>query len=196
MKHIQAEISDLWQHSSLTTDQLQARLTFDLDAAMNGLPPVINHAKQSTLGHAGVRLHPRYVADISDDLLREFAGETLGAKRCGRPYLNALRVVLGNQARAERHGLTLEMNRGSGIAPDNVMRNIINQMHGAGITQDRRCSYGSGQTQVVQCFVARRPTGRLPAAEELCRRSRQDEAADAGGVSRVPANLLPDDIPH
>ena len=96
-------------------------------------------------------------ADISDDLLREFARDTLGAQRCSEQYLDALRVVLGNQAHAERWGYVLEMNVRVPFASVQTMRTIIQQMQKAGITFGRLVALGQGRSQEVQCFGRQRP---------------------------------------
>ncbi|TAK83327.1 MAG: hypothetical protein EPO09_21285 [Aquabacterium sp.] len=89
---------------------------------------------------------------MSEDDLRGLAKETLGAVRIRAPYLDALRVVLGNQAEADRRGHTLEMNIRTDFATERVMRNIIDQMQKAGITEGRPVELGSNRVQVVQCY--------------------------------------------
>jgi hypothetical protein len=130
---------------------LKARQGFDLDAAMEALPPA-NALKTSDRGAAGVRLRAQLKSDISEDLLREFARDTLGAKRCSAVYLNALRIVLGNQADAEQKGYVLELNRRVSFAPEKVMRTILGQMQAAGITFGSAVGLGEGRAQTVQCF--------------------------------------------
>ena len=117
---------------ALTDKQRAARASFDLDAAMAALPPAGPSFTRS--GAAGVRPRPDIVAIIPDDLLREFARETLGAVRCSAQYLGALRIVLGNQAKAERLGFVLELNQRNDFASPKVMRTIIGQMQTAGIS--------------------------------------------------------------
>ena len=90
-------------HSQLAQAQRVAREKFNLDEAMAALPTESKRTP-TILGTAGYRLRGQERADISDDLLREFATEILGAIRISAQYLDALRVVLGNQAHAERHG--------------------------------------------------------------------------------------------
>lgn len=148
-------MSQRWARNAETARrQQQARDAFDLDAAMAALPPAGPALPTSERGAAGVRLRGYLVADISDELLREFARDTLGAQRCSEQYLDALRVVLGNQADAERHGYVLEMNQRVSFAPARVMRTIIDQMHAAGITFGRVVRLGEGRSQLVQCFAS------------------------------------------
>ncbi len=169
---------------SITEAQRRAREAFNLDAAMSALPPpgpfvpTTNHR-----GHAGVRLRAHLVADISDDLLREFARGTLGAQRCSEQYLDALRIVLGNQADAERHGYALEMNQRVNFASPKVMRQIVGQMQAARLTFGSVVSLGKGRRQVVQCYwrdpgILTDATSREVAVGTLERMYRTMEAAD------------------
>jgi hypothetical protein len=197
----------------LPTEAVKARQAFDLDVEM---------AKAASLGDmrqpkgaAGVRLRARFVAHISDDLLREFALEILGAKRCSVKYLAALRVVLGNQAEAQRKGYKLEMNLRVSFAPERVMRTIIDQMQAAGITRGAVVGLGEGRSQVVQCFDNLKRatylgdnTSSAVAAEALECHDRAQEAKDdarrdaaiASGTPQAPAGLpaavAEADVPH
>ena len=162
----------------MTDAQRKARESFDLDTAMAALPPDgPGRVPTSDRGAAGVRLRACYVADISDDLLREMARETLGATRCSEQYLDALRVILGNQAQAEKYGYVLEMNQRVSFASQKVMRTIIDQMQAAGVSFGSVVGLGAGRSQVVQCFSGKVGSHRDPVAE-LEHRDRQQEAAD------------------
>lgn len=165
----------------MTEAQQQARDSFDLDAAMSSLPPASPHraTPRSTRGQAGIRLRSSIVGDISDDLLREFARNTLGAARCSAQYLDALRVVLGNQAVAESSRHVLEMNHRVAFASQRVMRTIIDQMQAARISFGSVVGLGKGRSQEVQCFAGYRPRWNNPAAELDHRDRRQDSADDA-----------------
>ena len=162
----------------ITDAQRKARESFDLDTAMAALPPDgPGRVPTSDRGAAGVRLRACYVADISDDLLREMARETLGATRCSDQYLDALRVILGTQAKAEKYGYVLEMNQRVSFASQKVMRTIIDQMQAAGVSFGSVVGLGAGRSQVVQCFPGKVGSHRAPVAE-LEHRDRQQEAAD------------------
>lgn len=150
-------------------------------------------------GAAGQRLQRHHVATLPDPQLREFAQDHLGACRVGAGYLQALRVVLGNQANAERYRYPLEMNVRTDFASERVIRNIIDQMKEAGITEGRRVGLGGGRVQTVQVFM---PAGygsrpRL----DLCTMLRLEEAmaeAKYGHLrppSQPPANLADADVP-
>ena len=179
---------------TLTERQMAAREAFDIDEAMAALPSAGPSA--SRLGAAGVRLSRHIVADISDELLREFARETLGASRCSEQYLDALRIILGNQADAERHGYALEMNQRVDFAPPNVMRTIVGQMKAAGIGWGQVVSLGRGRSQVVHCFGVRqepRTDGKAEDLEPLYRKTeaeddRRREAAESRGEFQQPAD--------
>lgn len=140
-------------------------------------------------GPAGIRLQARFRADISDELLREFATDRLGAERCSAQYLEVLRVVLGNQANAEKCGHVLEMNQRVPFATPRVMRTVIDQMRAGRISFGAVVGLGQGRSQTVQCFSGR--TGiHLRPADELERRDRRLEAAadsqrDASGCLPV-----------
>jgi hypothetical protein len=126
---------------------------FDFDPAWAALPPpTICRASATSHGAAGRRLRGHLKASLPDVLLQEFARDQLGARRLSAAYLDALRVTVGNQARAERYGYVLELNIRVDFATERVMRNIIDQMQAAGITSSKRVSLGGGCTQVVQVF--------------------------------------------
>jgi hypothetical protein len=194
-----------------------AREGFDLDAEMARLDAdhPNNGRGQSANGAAGVRLREHLKSTITDDLLREFARGTLGAKRCSAQYLDALRIVLGNQADAERRGYVLEMNRRVSFAPERVLRTIIDQMQAAGITVGSVVGLGEGRSQVVQCFdnservpYLRDNTSSRAAAAILERTDRAQEAKDdacrdaaiANGTAKaapvVPASITETDVPY
>lgn len=140
--------------AGLSLEALKAREAFDLDAAIAQVN--IDHPAKgrpaSANGAAGVRLRAHLTSSLSDDLLREFARDTLGAQRCSVLYLHVLRIVLGNQADAEQKGYVLELNRRVSFAPEKLMRTILGQMQAAGITFGSVVGLGEGRSQAVQCF--------------------------------------------
>jgi len=160
---------------------------FELDAAMAALPPPSEwiQASVSERGQAGSRLSAKFTTNIPDDLLAEMARQSLGAERCGRKYLSALRIVLGNQARAERIGYVLEMNQRVEFATPKAMRNIIDQMRGAPNAFGRVVRLGQGRSQEVLCFANRGNHGGTP-AEQLERLYRLEE-----GEAPYAADLHP-----
>lgn len=111
-------------------------------------------------------------------------------------YLSSLRIVLGNQAHAERTGQALEMNIRSEAGSERTLRTIIDQMKGAGITERRTVFLGQGRRQEVQCYVPP-PVPRVSLDEYL----RVEEARLEAGRrcaalgSSVPDVIEPGDIP-
>lgn len=178
----------------------QEQLSFDFDAAWDALPPPVACPAPAVRvkGAAGHRLRADLRASWPEPLLKEFARETLGAVRIRSGYLDALRVVLGNQAHAERHGYTLEQNIRVDFATERVMRTINEQMHAAGITQDRTVGLGVGRVQSVRCFVP----GRRSRTEDLCTVMRREEEATEARwtqgppMATVPACITADDVPY
>ena len=182
----------------LTPGQQRARATFDLDKAMASLPAP-GRAVPSPRGSMGIRLRKHLKGAINDGLLREFGQDVLKAKRMSAKYLDALRIVLGNQADAERRGYILEMNLRLLFASERVMRNIIDQMKAAGICEGRRVFLGGSKVQTVQCFNLIEPDDEddLPDLEDYLRdwEDRADtmpptlvgpDALDAIAVAEVP----------
>jgi len=182
----------------LTPAQVLARTAFDLDKAMASLPPKQPYEPRQT-GSAGVRLRGHLKCSLSEDLLREFARQELGRQRISAKYLAALRVVLGNQAQAERGRYPLEMNLRTTFAPERVMRTIIDQMREADITEGVQVSLGAGRTQTVQCFNREDAWAGPPV--DLNTHLRHEEAlSDEHLLSVVwprPEWLpLPEEVPH
>lgn len=186
------------QSSCLAPEALHAREAFDLDAAMTALPPATPHT--STSGNVGTRLRPYLAADIGDALLKECAQDALGAQRCSAQYLAALRIVLGNQAHAERRGYPLEMNLRVDFATERVMRTIIDQMKAAGITEGVTVQLGHGRSQTVQRFVPKAgfAAPRRPALSTMLRK--EEAAMDLLLRHKVwpddPWPVDPSEVPH
>jgi len=191
----------------LSEAQRLACESFDLEATLAALPPHgSRQAAQTTQGQAGIRLRPNLVADLPDDLLREFATTTLGAVRCSERYLDALRVVLGNQADAERNGYRLELNTRVPFASEKTMRGILSQMEAAGIIHGVPVGLGQGRAQTVLCFTPC-PEARsvvrsdAQALAVLIAMQRQREELDDKGRSgaqalrRPPATIEPGAVP-
>ena len=155
--------------------QQYARETFDLDRAFSSLPPpaVIRPGcedHEDRRGAAGKRLRSDLRSTINDTLLREFARSELGALRCSAQYLEALRIVLGNQAHAEGHRYVIELNVRVPFTSERTMRTILEQMRATNITYARTVNLGQSRRQVVQCF-GERPRGHAATLEWMYRRS-------------------------
>jgi hypothetical protein len=168
---------------------------FDLDAAMAALPPPSGWVAEpvvSDVGQAGSRLSSRYTTSIPDDLLEEMAKLSLGAERCRATYLAALRVVLGNQARAERYGYLLEMNQRVDFATAKTMRNIIEQMRATPHTFGKVVALGLGRSQEVRCFVSRE--NRLGSLEERLERMYRREEGQGPYTADIHPGLHDDEL--
>lgn len=121
-----------------------------------------------------VKLSEDYCSEISEDLLRSFAVETLGAKRCSKGYLKALRVILGNQAMADRRGVELDINHRVPFATEQTMRTLIGQFNKAQITCKRTRVASAAHSQVVTCYRGKFGW-RMGAEEECIQRQRRIE---------------------
>lgn len=122
------------------------------------------------------RLRPDLRSGLSVEELRALARD-LGAQRASAQYLDAMCIVVGNQARAERFGYVLELNVRVPFTSARTMRTIRDQMKAAGLTFGRTVQFGQGRSQVVQCFGRSRPACRdEDGPEELERSYREAEA--------------------
>jgi hypothetical protein len=191
-----AERLDSAKDPALLEKQRLARENFDLEATWAALPPATAPKPQSTDGAAGKRLQGPLRTSWPEPLLEEFARDVLGARRINSGYLEALRIVLGNQAQAEREGYTLEQNRRVDFTTERTMRTINAQMHAAGITEARSVGLGSGRAQAVYCFVPE-PWQRRTSLNAMMRREEEqgERLGYAPPVARVPSNILESDIP-
>ena len=150
-----------------------------------------------------MRLRAGFASEISDELLREFVREVLGAQGISAGYLDALRIVLGNQANAERLGYLLEMNIRTRFASERTMRTIIDQMSAAGIANAVGVGLGKGKAQTVRVFPsalvdlapAEDLIGHTDPAEQLSAIERAQEERDAVRMTASGAQTLPED-PH
>jgi hypothetical protein len=185
----------------MSTDAQATRDHFDFDATWAALPPPSAPSPQvNPKGAAGRRLLGHLKTTLPEPLLREFAREVLLAKRLRAGYLEALRVVLGNQAHAERGGYTLEQNLRVDFASLQEMRTINDQMRDAGITEDRTVDLGSGRVQTVLCFVPPEMP-KKSGTPNLCTVLRREEAGaemqwkQAPPAAIIPACIAVEDVP-
>ncbi len=156
-----------------------------------------NSAPAPLQGAAGRKLQACHVSTIPAALLEDFARKSLDAKRLNADYLAALRIVLGNQAHAERDGVDLELNHEVAFASARTMRTIIDQMRAKAITTGKSVSLGKGKRQEIQCFLGKRESRQRwhDPAKELEWHYRRRE-----GVSRydadLPTGLRAQDVPE
>lgn len=173
--------------------------SFDVDAFLAGLPPWrefqeprARDTDRYARGSAGQRLRASLAAKVSDEMLREIARDTLGAVRCSQKYLDALRIVLGNQAHAEEFGYLLEMNTRTDFATEKVMRTILGQMEQAGITFKKLVVLGHGRSQAIHCF--RRCAARRDPEDVLNALLRRTEGECS--VDDSPTTIQAEDVPY
>lgn len=168
-----------------------------LEAFLDSLPPYPTPVVTSPLyGHIGKRVQGHLRTTLPDIELREFAREVLGAKRMSAAYLDALRIVLGNQAHAERYGVPLELNIKAPHAPsitERTMRTIIDQMTNTGIIRGVRIGLGEGKTQVIQGFF---PSTPKPDLEALLRMDEATRYGCSAPATHIPPCLTETDVPH
>jgi hypothetical protein len=196
---LDAEVRPLGAVSAMSAFALDARARFDCDEVWAALPPTPRFPPPRK-GSAGQRLTGHFSTSVPEPLLREFARDVLGACRFSRGYLPALRVVLGNQAHAERSRHTLEQNVRVEFATERAMRTINRQMEDAGITEGKLVTLGAGRVQTVQCFTpdAKCPTPSRDLCDWLRLEEDQAEARWGGGPppASVPASIVATDIPY
>lgn len=146
----------------------------------------------SSQGSAGYRLRPHLSASLPEPLLREIATDTLGAVRCSRKYLDALRIVIGNQADAELFGYLLELNTRTPFATTKTMRTILGQLEAVGLTFKKRMALGHGRVQYIHCH--RRRGAKLRPADMLNVLYRRTEGSSRTAPSCAVA--APAEVPY
>lgn len=127
----------------------------------------------------------------SEDGLRGWAAQVLGAKRCSPKYLAALAIIFGNMARADLQGATLLLKTIAPYASRQTMRTILEQLCAAGLVKR-----WSNPKQAVYAYQG--VTG-LDGAEDAATRynriQRDAEEADATRYSR-DIGIHPTDCPY
>lgn len=168
------------------------------EAVWASLPPVTTKQPQGLEGAAGRRLQGHLVTTAPETLLEDFARDVLGAVRLNDKYRHALRVVLGNQAEAERQGYALEQNIGMAFASPRTMRTINGQMQAAGITVGLRVGRGCGRVQTVQRFTSSDGPPPSPDLDTTLRwfEERGERRGLVPQPAKVPASLQTDDVPY
>lgn len=90
-----------------------------------------------------------------DHLLRDFAANVLGAKRCSAEYMRVLRIILGNLSLADRIGARLRLCIDVPFASRPVMRTIIGQLKDAKLTREERWVDDRGFPHTSQIYQGR-----------------------------------------
>lgn len=130
-------------------------------------------------------------------LVRDYGGATLKAQRMGGPYVSALGSILGLFAKADSHGREyLVSHRDSRLGPQNIIRNVQEQMHRAGLLVKETRPQGRGFVGTVYVYASetRRRRFRKATPSDWEQLQRQNE-----GKCRVhagPANLTGADVPY
>lgn len=100
-------------------------------------------------------LAEQYRSPAPEALLRDFAAVTLGRERCGADYISALRVVLGNMARADRLHGRLKLSLETSFASIQTMRGLIKELHAAGLLDVTETSDGQGRRHRIYTYKGR-----------------------------------------
>jgi len=112
--------------------------------------------------------------DYPEAPLREWAAQLLGAQRCSTKYLAALRIVLGNMSRADRHGAVLQLTTTESFTSRRTMRTLLEQLATAGLVE----RWGDAP-QGCYRYRGKHPGGRRgDAADQYNQLQREAEEAD------------------
>jgi len=82
------------------------------------------------LGTPNDRLQP---SDYPVEVLKEWAQETLGIKRCAPGHLKALAIILSRMLHADLHGARIEFATIARYAGRQTLRTLLNQLCSAGL---------------------------------------------------------------
>lgn len=112
--------------------------------------------------------------DYPEATLREWAAQTLGVQRCSPKYLAALRIVLGNMSRADRHGAILQLTTIEPFTSRQTMRTLLGQLANAQLVE----RWGDAP-QGCYRYRGKHPVGRRgAAADQYNQLQREAEEAD------------------
>lgn len=129
--------------------------------------------------------------DYPEVTLREWAAQTLGAQRCSKKYLAALRIVLGNMSRADRHGATLQLTTTEAFASRQTMRTLLDQLTTAQLVE----RWGDAP-QGCYRYRGTHPMRRRPTAEDQY--NQMQRAAEDADFQRYckAISVSEDDCPY
>lgn len=129
-------------------------------------------------------------------LVREFATETLKAKRQSAGYISTLGAVLGEFAKADANGTEYVLTRRGGHGTEKTVRTIQVQMLDAGMVVRDIRSHGYGFVGAVFVYSPIPPhRHRIGTEKYLEECHRKHEGQSAGHRHPIPANLSPADVP-
>lgn len=120
-------------------------------------------------------------------------------QRCRKDSLNALRVVLGNQAYAERIGGQLQMSREVSFATQQTMRTLIDRFASEGLAKKERRMTAPGCVNEVAVFRGV-PSNHGVYENEYIRLQRTQEEEDFYRMVVFPAEgnfeIEPEAVPY
>ena len=129
-------------------------------------------------------------------LIREFATETLGAKRMSEGYISTLAAVLGQFADADTEDTEcLISRRNEDLGTEKTLRTIQAQMLAAGLLVKETRSQGKGFVGDVFVYSPRDGYRYRMATSAYLERSYRATEGEAP-CPPVPANISPEDVPY
>lgn len=119
-----------------------AQAEADFFAELDSLHPVCGASPRCRWGRS----------TIPEDLLRDFARDSLKAKRCSVTYLEALRRILWHLHMAELEGREVRISTADGFGSVRSVRTITDQLAASGATYRRAARTSSAHSQVMSFF--------------------------------------------
>ena len=128
-------------------------------------------------------------------LLREFAKETLKARRMSAGYVSTLGAILGKFADADADGGECLISQRSGqLGTDKTIRTIQAQLFNAGILVTATRAQGKGFVGSVFVYSPK-PRFRYRKATTACLEKSYRKHEGEWNGHQVPTNLQPEDVP-
>lgn len=147
-----------------------------------------------------LKLSHDYAATCSDDTLIDFAKNALGMERCRKNSIDALRIILGNQAYAERNDFRLRLSRTAGFASEQTLRTLIDRFVAAGFARKKKLMGAPDCPNEIAVFFGD-PQDRGQYEHEYIRIERGQEAYDWNRMVIAPGWDQPcpvrsEDVPY
>lgn len=137
-----------------------------------------------------------HTAELSPEkemLVREFARETLQAKRMSSSYVEALSALLGRFADADISGADYIPSRRRGPGTEKTRRNLLLQLEVAGLMKRQTKTQGLGFVGEVFVYSPVSPRTQGLSLEEDYRMHEMREAVQR---TPLPTNLMSNDLPY
>jgi hypothetical protein len=129
-------------------------------------------------------------------LLREFAKETLKAKRMSAGYISTLGAILGKFADADEDGgECLIARRSEQLGTDREVRTIQGQLFNAGVLINETRSQGRGFVGAVFVYSPNPPYRYRKATAAYLEKSYREHEGE-WPCHALPVNLQPEDVPY